>query len=78
MLGIGVDMSKTFSDGQIKITKDLMYIQKEICNRIDNKIQEDFLRKPMSNEELEEELNLLKKSLIYVIDENFKQMKRNL
>lgn len=71
-------MSKTFSDEQIKITKDLLEMEQEICNRVNSRIQEDFLRKPMNTEELADELDSIKKSVEYAIDEKFRQMKRNL
>lgn len=69
-------MSKTFSDEQMKVVKIILDMQQDINNKINNKLQETFLRKDMNNLEINLELESLKKSVLYTIDEEFKQMHR--
>ena len=71
-------MSKTFSDEQMWVTKDLLHLQQEIDNRIRNTLQESLLRKDLNKDDLILAIDALRASIDYLVEDKFKQLKRNL
>ena len=71
-------MAKTFSDEQVRIAQDLMSMQMDIENRTRNKITDTILRKPLTNAELKKEIDALKDSIEYILEEKIQLMKNYL
>ena len=71
-------MAKTFSDEQVRVAQDLMHLQMDIENRTRNKITETILRKPLTNDELKNEIDALEDSIKYVLEEKIRLMKNYL
>ena len=71
-------MAKTFSDEQVRIAQDLMNLQMDIENRTRNKITDTILRKPLTNTELKKEIDALKDSIEYILEEKIQLMKNYL
>lgn len=71
-------MAKTFSDEQVRVAQDLMHLQMDIENRTRNKITETILRKPLTNDELKDEIDALEDSIKYVLEEKIRLMKNYL
>lgn len=71
-------MDKIFSNEQIHIVKTLMDLQFDLDNRINENIQETFLRKQLDDDAMITILESIQDSLKYVIDDKISSLIRYL